>query len=86
MITKHIRKVTTIYKQKKNGYPNKKGMTILKFLNKKIKLFILLSISIIVLIYVSNITSIPNKIVLFEGENLNIKTEHLPPTNLPQKL
>ena len=34
----------------------------------------IISILLILLIYVSNITSIPNKIILFEGEKLSIKT------------
>lgn len=46
----------------------------MKFLNKKIKMFFLLSIALTLLIYVSNITGMPNKIILFEGENINIKT------------
>ena len=50
-----------------NGYPNFR-VTILKFLKK----FFLIIILLIILVYVTNITAIPEKIVLFEGENLNL--------------
>lgn len=41
------------------------------YIIKKICLIVFL---IIVLVYVCNITNIPNKIILFEGETLNLKT------------
>lgn len=41
---------------------------------KKIKIFSLFSILLIVLIYTTNITSIPKKIILIDGENPNINT------------
>ena len=44
-------------------------MTIFEF-----KKFFLIIFLIIVLIYVTNITNIPKRIVLFEGEKLNLKT------------
>lgn len=41
---------------------------------KKIKVTILISILLILLIYTSNITSIPDNLVLFQGEKINLKT------------
>ena len=41
---------------------------------KKIKIFSLLSMLLIVLIYTTNITSIPNNIILLDGEEPSIKT------------
>ena len=41
---------------------------------KKIRKIILLAFLLVLLIYVTNITSIPSSIVLFEGENLNLET------------
>ena len=46
----------------------------MKFKTKKLLASSIISILLILLIYVSNITSIPNKIILFEGEGLNLKT------------
>ena len=42
-------------------------------MNNILKIFII-SFLLLVLIYVVNITSIPNQIVLFQGENYNLKT------------
>ena len=39
-----------------------------------LKKFILIFFLLIVLVYATNITSIPNQIILFEGESLNIQT------------
>jgi len=41
---------------------------------KNIKKFILISILIIILAYVTNITAMPNMVVLFKGENINLNT------------
>lgn len=41
---------------------------------KKIKIFSLLIILIIALIYTTNITAIPSKVILLEGEKLNLST------------
>jgi len=41
---------------------------------KIFKRIILISILLIILIYVTNITSIPDSIILFKGENLNLNT------------
>ena len=39
-----------------------------------LKYISLISILVIALIYTTNITAIPNKIILLDGENLNINT------------
>ena len=41
---------------------------------KKIRAIFLISILLILLVYVSNITSIPDNIILFQGEKFNLKT------------
>lgn len=41
---------------------------------KKIKIFSLLSILIVSLIYTTNVTAIPNNIILFDGEEPNFET------------
>lgn len=41
---------------------------------KNVKKIFIVSFLILLLIYVTNITSIPNNIVLFQGENLNVNT------------
>lgn len=41
---------------------------------KKIKVTFLISILLILLIYVSNITSLPDNLILFQGEKINLKT------------
>ncbi len=41
---------------------------------KTIKKIFIISILILILIYVTNITSIPNNIILFQGEKLNLQT------------
>ena len=41
---------------------------------KKFKITLLISILLIILIYVSNITSIPDNLILFQGEKINFKT------------
>ena len=46
----------------------------MKRLLKKKYVVILLTTLIIALIYVSNITNLPNRLVLLEGEELNLKT------------
>ena len=41
---------------------------------KKTKIIFLISILLIILIYVSNITSLPDNLILFKGEEINLKT------------
>ncbi len=41
---------------------------------KKFKIIFLISILLILLIYVSNITSLPDNLILFKGEEINLKT------------
>lgn len=41
---------------------------------KKLKIYLLLIINLIALIYVSNITAIPNDLILFQGETLQLNT------------
>lgn len=41
---------------------------------KKIKIAIFILALLVLLAYVTNITAIPNNIILFEGENLNLGT------------
>ena len=41
---------------------------------KKIKIYLLLIIAIIALIYASNITAIPDSLILFQGETLQLNT------------
>lgn len=43
------------------------------FLKKNYKYFIILAVLVIILAYVANITSIPESLILFENEELNIK-------------
>lgn len=49
-------------------------MTILFFIKKNFKQFILIFILLIILAYASNIIFIPNSLILFENEELNIKS------------
>ena len=42
--------------------------------NKKIKCIIITLLLLLLLIYVSAITNLPENIILFEGEKLNLKT------------
>ena len=41
---------------------------------KKIKQFLIIALLIIIYVYVCNITLLPSSIIIFEGENLNLKT------------
>lgn len=41
---------------------------------RNLKKYFLILFLLIILVYVTNITGIPKKIILFEGENLNVKT------------
>lgn len=41
---------------------------------KKIKRILIFSVLLIIYIYVCNITLLPNNIIIFEGEELNLKT------------
>ena len=54
----------------KNGYPKIKVTIFMKIIRRIFLILILL----ITLIYVTNITSIPNSIVLFQGESLELGT------------
>ena len=47
-------------------------MTILKFIRKNFKKSIILILLCLILGYVTNITSIPERIVIFENEKLNL--------------
>ena len=49
-------------------------VTILFFIKKNYKHFLIIFILLILLAYVSNITFIPNSLILFENEELNIKS------------
>lgn len=49
-------------------------MTILFFIKKNFKQFILIFILLVILSYASNIIFIPNSLILFENEELNIKS------------
>lgn len=49
-------------------------MTILFFIKKNFKQFILIFVLLIILAYASNIIFIPNSLILFENEELNIKS------------
>ena len=41
---------------------------------KKVKQFLIIALLIIIYVYVCNITLLPSSIIIFEGENLNLKT------------
>ena len=41
---------------------------------KNLKKTLLILILFVILLYVSNISSIPNNLILMQGENLNVKT------------
>jgi len=49
-------------------------VTILFFIKKNYKQFILIFILLLTLAYVTNIVFIPNSIILFENEEFNIKS------------
>lgn len=56
----------------KNGYSkNKEGD---HFFMKKIKRAILIFLLLIILAYTTNITAIPNSVIIFQGEELNLGT------------
>lgn len=48
-----------------------KGM---KFFMKKVKRFLLILFLLIIYVYICNITLLPNNIIIFQGEDLNLKT------------
>ncbi len=50
------------------------NINIMKKFLKKVYIILLLTVLIITLIYVSNITNLPDRLILLEGEELKLKT------------